>query len=647
MANTSAKQQIVQNIKDVTNILVTVSKDPSVDELSAALGLTIFLNALGKHATAVFSGKVPPAITFLEPDKTFEETADSLRDFIIALDKEKADHLRYKVVDDAVKIFITPYRTTISEKDLEFSQGDYNVELVLALNVENSDHLDASLAAHGRIFHDATIATVTSGVIKSTLGVTDWHDGRASGVSEMLVELIDDLKTSKVALDEQMATALLTGIVATTERFSNELTSSKTMNAAAELMAAGANQQLIAVQLQEKAEEEPEKSERASDEDDDDGDDNPQGQDAEEDGVSGDLDEGASTKLKRDGAEKAEEPEEPEEERDGSLSISHEKKGDVDEVARQTRDEQQEEAARLAQDRLDKLSRVAEETEVESDSEPETDDDAPEEESEVVSESTESEPAPLADLPPVVMPAFEPAPMPAAESAVEKAVAAASDLSEPSIGGTLNATTEQAAGDKRRELLSDQNKTILHHGTPYTGEEPAMGDSPLNAAMGDSDEPPSVDVFGAPPNSAPADMGMRLGREEKSLHPLGQSLPTEPIAMQEQDASARATDTHDDARSAVEAALAAVPVTPVATPAAPPTLADIESSQGLPPLPDFSTLPPPPPMPIGAVPDGIPSLDVPMSPVQSQPVTTGMPTQPEFSQPSTEFNPNQFQIPKS
>ena len=104
MANTSAKQQIVQSIKDVTNILVTVSKDPSVDELSAALGLTIFLNALGKHATAVFSGKVPPAITFLEPDKTFEETADSLRDFIIALDKEKADHLRYKVVDDAVDI---------------------------------------------------------------------------------------------------------------------------------------------------------------------------------------------------------------------------------------------------------------------------------------------------------------------------------------------------------------------------------------------------------------------------------------------------------------------------------------------------------------------------------------------------------------
>ena len=255
MANASSKQQIVQSIKDVTNILVTVSKDPSVDELSAALGLTIFLNLLGKLATAVFSGKTPPAITFLEPDKTFEDTADSLRDFIIALDKEKADHLRYKVVDDAVKIFITPYRTTISEQDLDFSQGDYNVELVLALNVEDSSHLDEALESHGRIFHDATIATITSGTIKSGLGSTDWHDSSASSVSEMLVELIDDLKTPKVAMDQQISTALLTGIVATTERFSNDLTSSRTMNAAAELMAAGANQQLIAVQLEDQDEE--------------------------------------------------------------------------------------------------------------------------------------------------------------------------------------------------------------------------------------------------------------------------------------------------------------------------------------------------------------------------------------------------------
>ena len=36
----SARQQIIDKIKESSNILVTVGQDPSVDELSAALGLT-------------------------------------------------------------------------------------------------------------------------------------------------------------------------------------------------------------------------------------------------------------------------------------------------------------------------------------------------------------------------------------------------------------------------------------------------------------------------------------------------------------------------------------------------------------------------------------------------------------------------------
>ena len=102
----NVKQQIVERIKNSTNILVTVSTDPSVDELTAALGLTLLLNKLKKHATAVVSGELPAAITFLDPEKTFENSVDSLLDFIIALDKEKADHLRYKVEGDVVKFFL-------------------------------------------------------------------------------------------------------------------------------------------------------------------------------------------------------------------------------------------------------------------------------------------------------------------------------------------------------------------------------------------------------------------------------------------------------------------------------------------------------------------------------------------------------------
>lgn len=251
MNDAKTKSQIVEKITGSTNILVTVSNDPSVDALSAAIGLTLILNKLSKHTTAIFSGQAPPAITFLDPQKTFETSIDSLRDFIIALDKEKADHLRYKVEGDVVKIFITPYKTTISSDDLEFSQGDYNVELVLALGVENQAHLDTALEAHGSILHDATVITISTGQGSSSLGSIDWRDETASSLSEMMVGLTESLKSDTPLIDQPIATALLTGIVAETDRFSNPKTSAKVMTMAAQLMAAGADQQLIASKLQE------------------------------------------------------------------------------------------------------------------------------------------------------------------------------------------------------------------------------------------------------------------------------------------------------------------------------------------------------------------------------------------------------------
>lgn len=241
------KQQVVERLKTANNVLITVSSNPTVDQLAACIGFTLLMNKLGKHATAVFSGAIPSTLEFLQPEKTIETNTDSLRDFIIALDKSKADKLRYKVEDEVVRIFITPYRTSLSEKDLDFSQGDFNVDAVLAIGVINKEAIDQAIVAHGRILHDATVMTVSNGQTPSDVGSINWHDASASSLSEMLVSITESFGSN--LLDAQMATSFLTGIVAETERFSNDKTSPKVMTMSAQLMAAGANQQLIATKL--------------------------------------------------------------------------------------------------------------------------------------------------------------------------------------------------------------------------------------------------------------------------------------------------------------------------------------------------------------------------------------------------------------
>lgn len=615
----TGRQQIVERIKGSSNILVTVGTNPSVDALSAALGLTIMLNAMSKHATAVVSGDIPPAIEFLEPGKTFENTVDSLRDFIIALDKEKADHLRYKVDGDVVKIFITPYRTTLTSDDLDFSQGDYNVELVVALGVSDKEHLDKALASHGRILHDATVATLSCGQDSSTLGSLDWHDSNASSLSEMLVALSEALKTDKPLLDEQSASAFLTGIVAATDRFSNNQTSSKVMTMAAQLMAAGANQQLIAAKLEEAHEiGDTKKPDDSNDNDDIDG--------------TTDLKEGESSKV--NGSKKSKK--EPKKD-DGTLEISHEKEGTVDEVAEQIVTERQEEATDEAEEQLsEELSAVAPPASTPSVADLQKD---LESASADIDEAAQQSVVPESVLPPV-QPVDD----------------------EPTLGGTLNATTEQAHEDSQAELDKDRNKTILtHNAGSYVGNQQPTFQQPFNAANNtSSEEPRSVDIFD---NAAPT-------VKVDPANPPAQAAPdTSPETLEEIDRKNRAKH-HEQAQADVAAAFDALPFDPanqpVASvgaqplgdiphdaPASTPVTEAVQTAQplpaspfdALPPVPqsgpiDFSTLPPPPPLP---------SFDHPHGPLPPEQLGQILPLaeQPEQKQQQTPApaDPTQFKIP--
>ena len=202
----------------------------------------MILHKLGKHVTAIYSGETPNTLEFLKPEQTFEKNTNSLQDFIIALHKDKADHLRYKIEGDYVKVYITPYKTTISQTDFEFSQGDFNVDLVISIDVETAESLDGALSEYGRIMHDAIAVNITTNQA-GRFAELEWSDPSESSVCEMIVILSGYLDQTE--FDQPTATALLTGIVSATDRFSNARTTSETMQVSSRLMQAGADQQLI------------------------------------------------------------------------------------------------------------------------------------------------------------------------------------------------------------------------------------------------------------------------------------------------------------------------------------------------------------------------------------------------------------------
>lgn len=197
------------------------------------------------------------------------------------------------------------------------------------------------------------------------------------------------------------------------------------------------------------------------------------------------------------------------------------------------------------------------------------------------------------------------------------------EMGVPSLGGTLNATTEQAEDDKRRELEDDRNRTILSHGSSYTSSAPAY-QAPLNAAMDTRPEPEVRDIFQE--NNA----GGMTAHADAIQPPAPVSTgPT----LAEIDAQNRAS-TQADALGAVHEAFTSGPTAPAFPPA--PVAQPEDTLPPLPPLPDFSTLPPLP---------GVDPVSLTSSPVVGDTLGDLLPPASPSPAPAGPSDPREFKIP--
>lgn len=246
---TSVVGQVVQAINSASSIVVTTNKKPTIDQISTVIGLSHMLQALNKHAVAVVSTTLPKAVEFLNPNTVIEADTKRLQDFVISLNKDKADKLRYKVEDDEVRIFITPYKTVITEKDFNFTSGDYNIDTVLAVGVMERTEIDDAMLASPRILGDAKdIITFNAGPV-SKFGSINWSEPDAVSVAELAITLSNELGGN--VLQGTAAQAFLTSLVEVTEQFGNNHTTPRIMTMAGQLMTAGADQQVIVKNLRE------------------------------------------------------------------------------------------------------------------------------------------------------------------------------------------------------------------------------------------------------------------------------------------------------------------------------------------------------------------------------------------------------------
>lgn len=248
MIDQSPKQQAVELINSAKEILVVSHQNPDGDALGSVIALKLILQKLGKKTTIAIPDKPSELFSFMPKIHDIQTEIDTSKDLVINLKLDNAtfDKIGYKrnERDKSIDVIVTPKQGKFEIKDVTVNASRQNFDLIIVVDTPNIERL-GSLAAPADIFYEVPTVNIDHHPANEKFGKVNWIELVATSTAEMLVSLIEALGKDRNLLDEDVATALLTGLIYDTSSFQNVNTTPKSLTIAAQLVAAGAHQQEI------------------------------------------------------------------------------------------------------------------------------------------------------------------------------------------------------------------------------------------------------------------------------------------------------------------------------------------------------------------------------------------------------------------
>src|SRR3990167_8616996 len=243
----SPKQQVVEILKTKQRILLLTHKNPDGDAIGSILALYLSLKKLGKDVVAVCNDPAPAVFEYLPQIKEISQNFANGRDFVISLDvsQTKADKVLYKIVGDKLNIIITPVSGNFTPEMVMTAAGSFNFETVVVLDSTDLERIGSPYEKNPEVFYEVPVVNIDHHAGNDQFGKINWVDITATSTSEILVSVLEALTGDPKFIDEDIATALLTGIITDTNSFQNNNTTPKSLTVAAQLVAFGGRQQEI------------------------------------------------------------------------------------------------------------------------------------------------------------------------------------------------------------------------------------------------------------------------------------------------------------------------------------------------------------------------------------------------------------------
>lgn len=243
-------EQFLHAVKRSERPLLVLRELAHVDDFAGAFALAAILKKIGKVADIVCAGgRSPESLQFLKTLQTVKGDLTNLRALTLHVDvtKAKVEELSYNVVGDELRIHVTPKNGFWTQDDVKIATSAYRYDLIIVLGAADLKSLGTIFTHYADFLYNTALINIDHGANNEHFGQTNLVDAGATSVCEVLHDLTKNLDDK--LFDVEIATTLLTGMVAKTKSFRTPNVAPKTLAAASSLMSMGARRDEVVEHL--------------------------------------------------------------------------------------------------------------------------------------------------------------------------------------------------------------------------------------------------------------------------------------------------------------------------------------------------------------------------------------------------------------
>jgi len=240
------RQQIIKQLEKSQNPLIVFSADWNGDAVASTLALFLFLKKLKKKVTIAAESATKSRVwSFLPANSEIKNSLTGLRQFIISLNTShtKVSQIKYNTEDNKLNFIISPETGWFKPEDVVTTGSDFKYDLIIVIGAADLESLGKIYENNIEFFYKTSIINIDCQADNEEFGQINLIDINSATNAENIFELLQDYHSD--LFDEEIATCLLTGIIAGTKNFRTINLTPHTLLVTSKLITIGARREEI------------------------------------------------------------------------------------------------------------------------------------------------------------------------------------------------------------------------------------------------------------------------------------------------------------------------------------------------------------------------------------------------------------------